>query len=424
MCKGNSENPDGFAYCRAKGGTPQGNIYNFDCIGGDDAEWLTLPATEKVKRFSFYRYDLCVEPQVTFTGYGHPSHNTYKCWSPTTKSRYGVEYWSTGSMSMTGQYGTSCGNSYTIPFSALRTRNVSCPVGSSARDEGNGQRCYKYCPDGEILVNGVCGPPPEKNCSVDNYEGNPCNVATGNKYQADADLPNSSLGFTRHYNSAFLYTTDFGVGWRSSFQKEIIKLSDDSLVLVSPAGRGAQWQKVNGAWQGDADSKVILAETATGYRVTLSNTAFDDYNLAGKLVTQTDTNGHPKTLTYDSEGQLSAVTNRYGLSLTFTYTDGRLQSVTDELGEVTQYQYDAIGNLERVIYPDNTPGSDTDNPSKTYHYENAGFPNHLTGITDENGNRYATYAYDANGKAISTEHSQTTNPAGQEKFELDYQGAN
>jgi len=45
----------------------------------------------------------------------------------------------------------------------------------------------------------------------------------------------------------------------------------------------------------------------------------------------------------------------------------------------------------------------------------------LTGIADENDDRYATYSYDANGKAISTEHSQTTNPIGQEKVELDYQ---
>ncbi|MBF0474981.1 MAG: RHS repeat protein [Deltaproteobacteria bacterium] len=32
-------------------------------------------------------------------------------------------------------------------------------------------------------------------------------------------------------------------------------------------------------------------------------------------------------------------------------------------------------------------------------------PNALTGITDENGNRFATYAYDAQGRAISTQHA-------------------
>jgi uncharacterized protein RhaS with RHS repeats len=75
-----------------------------------------------------------------------------------------------------------------------------------------------------------------------------------------------------------------------------------------------------------------------------------------------------------------------------------------------------------VIYPDTTLNDNTDNPSKIYHYENIDYPNHLTGITDELGNRYATYSYNSDGKATSTEHSQTTNVVGQEKFELDFQG--
>ena len=37
---------------------------------------------------------------------------------------------------------------------------------------------------------------------------------------------------------------------------------------------------------------------------------------------------------------------------------------------------------------------------QTYLYENANYPYALTGITDENGNRYATWGYDANGRGI------------------------
>lgn len=50
-----------------------------------------------------------------------------------------------------------------------------------------------------------------------------------------------------------------------------------------------------------------------------------------------------------------------------------------------------------MTYPDNT--------SKTYHYENTNFPHHLTGITDENGIRFATWEYDSEGRAISSEHA-------------------
>ena len=46
-----------------------------------------------------------------------------------------------------------------------------------------------------------------------------------------------------------------------------------------------------------------------------------------------------------------------------------------------------------------------DNPVRTYHYESAGCGYALTGITDENGQRYATYGYDAQCRAVSTQHA-------------------
>jgi YD repeat-containing protein len=71
--------------------------------------------------------------------------------------------------------------------------------------------------------------------------------------------------------------------------------------------------------------------------------------------------------------------------------------MTDPAGGLYRYAYDANNNLASVTYPDGT--------SKTYHYENSAFPHALTGVTDENGNRYATYTYDAQGRGISTEHA-------------------
>ena len=42
---------------------------------------------------------------------------------------------------------------------------------------------------------------------------------------------------------------------------------------------------------------------------------------------------------------------------------------------------------------------------RQYHYEVSGNPDLLTGITDERGIRYATWAYDDQGRAISSEHA-------------------
>jgi len=40
--------------------------------------------------------------------------------------------------------------------------------------------------------------------------------------------------------------------------------------------------------------------------------------------------------------------------------------------------------------------------TRTYVYENASFPNDLTGILDENTQRHSTYGYDTVGRAVST----------------------
>ncbi len=81
--------------------------------------------------------------------------------------------------------------------------------------------------------------------------------------------------------------------------------------------------------------------------------------------------------------------------------------MTDPAGQITEYAYDSSGRLSRVTYPDAT--------FRTYHYNEsantagANLPNALTGITDERGVRFATYRYDATGRAVSTELSGSVN---------------
>ena len=81
----------------------------------------------------------------------------------------------------------------------------------------------------------------------------------------------------------------------------------------------------------------------------------------------------------------------------------RLVKLTDPAGGVISYGYDAQSNIASVTYPNGT--------QRLYWYNeqantnNTNLPNALTGITDENGDRYATYQYSADGKAISTGHA-------------------
>jgi YD repeat-containing protein len=167
-------------------------------------------------------------------------------------------------------------------------------------------------------------------------------------------------------------------------------------------------------WRADADILDRLEELknsanfSVGWRYTTADQSVETYNANGKLVSITDRTGLTQTLAYSSAstpitvapaaGLLLRVTDSFGHQLNFTYdSNRRISTMADPAGGIYKYSYDANNNLVAVTYPDGS--------SKSYHYENTAFPHALTGITDENGSRFATYSYDAQGRGISTEHA-------------------
>jgi YD repeat-containing protein len=71
----------------------------------------------------------------------------------------------------------------------------------------------------------------------------------------------------------------------------------------------------------------------------------------------------------------------------------------DPAGQPYLYAYKSSADnvLASITHPDGS--------IRQYHYENTKYQAALTGITDERGVRYATWSYDANGRAISSEHA-------------------
>ena len=111
-------------------------------------------------------------------------------------------------------------------------------------------------------------------------------------------------------------------------------------------------------------------------------------------------NGYTQTLQYNSSNQLAAVTDSYNRSLAFTYESGLLGTVTTPDSLTLTYGYSAAAGRSRLT----TVTYSTSPPVKrTYLYENDSLPTALTGILDESGNRYATWTYDASGRATSSQ---------------------
>ena len=138
-------------------------------------------------------------------------------------------------------------------------------------------------------------------------------------------------------------------------------------------------------------------------------------------------NGQTKTLTYSDSGTpstvapglgyLIAVTDTFGKSINLIYDSfGRLATLVDPMGQTVTYSYELV----RSDWSCTTPGcfrtktvTYQDGQTKTYHWDEVDYTNDagatssqynlLTGITDENGQRYSTIRYDNKGQAISTE---------------------
>ncbi|MEW8191061.1 MAG: DUF6531 domain-containing protein, partial [Candidatus Thiodiazotropha endolucinida] len=163
-------------------------------------------------------------------------------------------------------------------------------------------------------------------------------------------------------------------------------------------GNGYTFQSIDNEW------KDLNSTSSTLHRQGLSwlfadEKGFKEQYYAGKLISRKSTTGQTINFTYDYKGRLSLVTGYYGDTLSYYYNSKDLLiKITTPSGDV-KYSYDDLGRLISVSY--------TDDSTKTYHYEDPNSAFLLTGITDEKGERYTTWDYDAKGRVILSEHANS-----------------
>jgi RHS repeat-associated protein len=142
----------------------------------------------------------------------------------------------------------------------------------------------------------------------------------------------------------------------------------------------------------------------------LANGEVERYDGGGRLISITTRAGVVFTITYNGSARVALVSTSFGHDLEFFYdAQNRLNKVRDPANGEILFAYDASGRLEYVTYQDLT--------QRRYHYEHA-IATLMTGVTDESGQRFATYSYDTQGRVTATEHA-----GGAGRYEFSYVGS-
>jgi YD repeat-containing protein len=239
--------------------------------------------------------------------------------------------------------------------------------------------------------------------------GNPINVAVGNKIQVARDLVTNGpfpLSVIRTYNS-------LSGAWRF-FMSVRISADYKTAMVTRKNGKGYLFTTDGaGGWVTDPDVTGTLESTddglgnIAGWRYTLLDQTVEEYDAAGRLLAVSDHRGMSHFYSYTA-ADIAVAHNNGGVLVYQLDSSGRVSGFTSPDGKTYSYSYDEVGNLSSITYPDS-------GGTRTYHYEDVDFPDALTGVTDANGDRFATWTYDGNGRAISSEHN-----GGAEKVSIDY----
>lgn len=259
---------------------------------------------------------------------------------------------------------------------------------------------------------------------------NPCFPATGDKARFEPGFEFAGRQFEHVYHSVRQFPSRLlPAGWRMSFEERLTPMienqnryvyvdaqgyveyfwfagnSGDTGYSASASGRILKRDPQNheaAITLRTRDGDVRSFDRNTGFLVSIKNPADPKRDLLITYYGGTQYN----------DGRVAALTDGSGREVLFTYkSHNLLEAALLPDGKSVSYDYDLSGNLSGITTAQGT---------REYHYE--GVVGLLTGISLEDGQRYATFGYDSRGRVnLSQLHSGTEIV---EKTTLQYVGEN
>ncbi len=231
-----------------------------------------------------------------------------------------------------------------------------------------------------------------KNCSLD-----PVDSVTGSLYIPSTDivLPDIHEEFIieRKYESLNDGVSSLGKGWKPNFES-FLEFEEEKVRVLCTDGHIETFNKVDEKWINDkGGAQIYFLKKEKDYWIFKSNKDKKNYKYdnSGKLLTITNKFGNKLIIEYIGNN-IETLTTFSNYKLFFTYKDGKIIEIKDELGRTVQYKYDG-DYLTDVIQ--------VDQGITRYTYDEKGY---ISSVTDANGHTYTKNFFDKKGRVIRQEY--------------------
>lgn len=265
--------------------------------------------------------------------------------------------------------------------------------------------------------------------------GNPVMVSTGAKVQHEVDtigMASTNMRIERTYR-VFRHTSE-EENWSFWFDRTLKfkNLEDDGRprLIEGARGDGTYFE-----FQWDRTTKKYLSSTHKSATIEALNSTYTEWlhiqdGIADRyerrsvgdikhtlLMSSQRLGGGLQNFTYAPDSlQLQEITDEQGRKLVLTWgASKQIASISGPEGSA-HYNYDfpwgaypSLRRSSRLISVDYRDLYNMVLSTRSYHYEDTYHPYLLTGITDENGNRFANYTYDSTGRTVMSEHAGGAN---------------
>ncbi|MGG2038619.1 DUF6531 domain-containing protein [Pseudomonas paraeruginosa] len=231
--------------------------------------------------------------------------------------------------------------------------------------------------------------------------GNPIDISNGNKHQKIVDIRTNNSSstpiFSRYYNS------NDGL-WRHNYSAHLI-ITEWSIRLIDESGAETFFKR---------EKEIANTPAAPELKASKSDETWTIRRTSGDELTFSE-NGN--LLAIRKKGVTTSI-HREDKTLIIKNDSDELLIVEDSLHQpvsATTKKHKLIYHYENGALLKTTKTKGNLSVDQTYTYKENTVPRLLTGIIDESGVRYATWSYDPQGRAISSEHAN-----GAEKVTLAY----